>query len=62
MKWFRIELSKLQEHLKEENYYGTGNKLTLLEDFGILDLIKQLEERKQKVDADIQNINIREKL
>lgn len=64
VKWLRIELSKLMIYITKKNYFsGSGDLSTEhLEKIGLLDTIKGLEDKKRKLDADIQSINQREKL
>lgn len=62
VKWLRIELSKLQERIKPDSFSLSSSNLSYVEELGVMDLIKQLEQRKIKLDSEIQNENIRNEL
>lgn len=62
VKWARIELAQLMKFLKKEDYGFSSTKIEELEETGVMDLIKELETKKHKIDSEIQNVNFRETL
>lgn len=62
IKYLRIELAKLMEHIKTDRYSVLSRSKKDIEDLGIQTLIKELEQKKLKLDSEVQNINFRTEL
>jgi len=58
IKWARVELSKLMKHITRKSIYSSlETDSDYLDEIGVLDMIKDLETKKKKIDAEIQGIN-----
>ncbi len=58
VKWMRIELAKLMELSKSHSYLTDQTSFEKMDELAITDKILDLENKKQKLDSEIQNMNI----
>lgn len=59
IKYLRIELSKLMQNITPDRYSMLSRSKKDFEDLGLFDLIKELEQKKLKLDSEVQNVNFR---